>query len=429
MFDGIAYGKGGSVIGMVERLGHRRRALPSGSSQLPRRPISTPTPPPRISGTPRPQPRTSPSTSVMASFIDQPGVPAPHLRLTPQSAGMPPSTRDASILDSTDSAADGEVRRIPVCVQRLRQLDKPDNCLKTKSGASKSATPIYLRADRRSPLRIPRRSSSSTRTLGINGYYRVVLHRRSAQSHHRLRPSTRLSAIPERMGLPRRSLYAHSCSPARQPGRRVPRPRPLPQSTTPSAEVCHRQRSSAPFATIQAPRIATPEGPHRRISMACIRRRATLPLYTAQGPVQAPATPTSPTTPRSRPAPTLFQRLGVAGDHRNPCKQARDITRPAMPSPPTSPLDAELVDAAVTASPPSTGDQRALYDKHPGGQPRTSTDPGLKIRRPSQVLSSFPVDPILVIRTLDYASSGKPSATRTPGSSFRSFEIRQREDP
>ena len=96
---------------------------------------------------------------------------------------------------------------------------------------------------------------------------------------------------------------------------------------------------------------------------------------------------------------TLFERLGLARDP-GVLAQANLLTAEAFTG--RKPADPGLTDAAVTVS--AVDGDTALYDRLQAVA-ENATDPGLK-EDALHTLARF-TTPILAIRTLDYASSGK----------------------
>ena len=369
LFDGISYGKGGSVIGMVENYLGEELFRQGVHNYLQAHLYANATAEDFWNA----QTATShqPIDKIMASFIDQPGVPL--LTFGDASAGNVTVAQKRFFLTPTDSAST-EKWTIPVC---LKASDKPDN--PAKSG-KQVCTPI---APGQTTLPLAPKARLFFANAGDHGYYRTSY--TPAQRKAITSAAERSLSATERMGL-LGDEYALVLSGQQPIGDFLDLA--LSFKADPDASVI--DSALGKIAIIQAS-IATPEDADH---LDALLRRELAPVYAKVG---KPGHNESYNAQERR--TTLFQRLGVAGDPEI-LAQANVLTSDAFTT--RKSADAALVDAAVTVS--ALNGDATLYDKLQAVA-ENATDPGLKSDA-LRTLARFQ-SPLLVIRTLDYASSGK----------------------
>ncbi len=372
MFDGIAYGKAGAVIGMVENwvtpevfrqgvhnyLAAHLYANASAEDFWNAQTLNS----------------HLPVDKVMASFVDQPGVPL----LTfadAQPAGVPVSQKRFYLDPGAPAAKRDEAQASSVSAGWTVPV-----CLKT-SGAAR----CQLVSSTSGAIPAPSDAPFFYANAGDKGYFRV------AYSPAQLKSITARAAslsVPERIGF-LGDRWALTRAGQASVGDFLDLALALKQD--PSAEVLGDTVSTV--VAIRN-RIATPED---RAALNRILRAQYGPIYAAMGDLTADQKAKG-TLDQQQIRTELFQLLGAAEDPAV-LARARQITDDLLAG--KKPADPDIVDVAVGMS-ALTGDEE-FYNRILTVSEK-ATDPGLKIES-LQVLTRFR-DPKLVVRTLEYATSG-----------------------
>ena len=376
MFDGIAYGKAGAVIGMVEHYIGKEAFRQGVHNYLQAHLYANATAEDFWNA----QTANShlPVDKIMSSFVTQPGVPL--LTLSERQASGVPVAQSRFFLSSTAtaelSATDGKDQpdqrwTVPVC---LKTNDKPICRVLTPEDSS-----IPLPMDVGLPMLYA--------NAGGKGYYRTLVYAAAVQ---RDRGEGRDCADAAGEDRPAgRSLGAGSLR-AGTVGGYLDLVLALKQD--PNAAVLDSPINSLKRVDSD---IATDED---RAEFAAVVRRQFGPVYAALGsPVKGEP------FDRQQLRGTLFEMLGAAQDPAVLAQAQQLTTRVfAVDNKKDKTLDATLSDSAVLVS-ASNGDA-ALYDKLLAVS-RNSGDPGEKTDA-LRTLGRFR-DPALVKRTLDYLVSGE----------------------
>ncbi|WP_263367709.1 M1 family metallopeptidase [Edaphobacter bradus] len=368
MFDGIAYGKAGAVLGMVEKyLGEEvfRQGVHNYLAA-------------HLYGNARAedfwntQTATShlPVDKIMESFITQPGVPL--LTLSAQQSGGVPVTQSRFLLTAAPDSRTAQKWTVPVCLKTAGQpvcrvLTPEDSALPIPADASLPL--LYINA-------------------GGKGYYRTAYTQQQfdaivAKAETALTPTERIGLIGDRWALVRSGQgsvgdYMNLV---------------LALKNDPNAMVLQTALDKV-NRSIDA-RIATDED---RARLAKVLRSEFGPVYAALG-----APEKNEPFDRQQLRATLFELLGNAKDPAV-LAQARELTErsfaPGARKDKT--LDPLLTDAAILIT-AANGDA-ALYDKVMTAS-RDASNPDAQ----SDALRTLPRfrDPALVKRTLDYTVSGE----------------------
>jgi aminopeptidase N len=376
MFDGIAYGKAGAVIGMVEHYIGKEVFQQGVHNYLQAHLYANATAEDFWNA----QTANShlPVDKIMSSFVTQPGVPL--LTLSERQASGVPVAQGRFFLSSTVTAeptsTDGKNHQdthwtAPVC---LKASDKPICRVLTPEDSS-----IPLPMDIGLPMLYA--------NAGGKGYYRTLYtpHQYSAivtKAETALTPPERIGLLGDRWALVRsgQATVAGYLDLV------------LALKQDPNAAVLdlvHRQLEKVDSD------IATDKD---RAEFAAVVRRQFGPVYAALGsPVKGEP------FDRQQLRGTLFEMLGAARDPAVLAQAHQLTTRVfAVDNKKDKTLDATLSDSAVLVS-ASNGDT-ALYDKLLAVS-RNSGDPGEKTDA-LRTLGRFR-DPVLVNRTLDYLVSGE----------------------
>jgi aminopeptidase N/puromycin-sensitive aminopeptidase len=376
MFDGIAYGKAGAVIGMVEHYIGKEAFRQGVHNYLQAHLYANATAEDFWNA----QTANShlPVDKIMSSFVTQPGVPLLALSER-QASGVPVSQSPfflsapaAARLTATDGKGQQDQRwTVPVC---LKTSDKPICRVLTPEDSS-----IPLPMDVGLPMLYA--------NAGGKGYYRTLYTPQQysaivAKAETALTPPERIGLLGDRWALVRSGQatvggYLDLVLALKQ------------DSNAAVLDLVHRQLERVDSD------IATDED---RAEFAAVVRRQFGPVYAALGsPVKGEP------FDRQQLRGTLFEMLGAAGDPAV-LTQAQQLTTRvfAVDNKKDKTLDATLSDSAVLVS-ASNGDA-ALYDKLLAVS-RNSGDPGEKTDA-LRTLGRFR-DPALVKRTLDYVVSGE----------------------
>jgi aminopeptidase N len=370
MFDGIAYGKAGAVLGMVEHDLGKEIFRQGVHNYLQAHLYANATAEDFWNA----QTANShqPVDKIMSSFVTQPGVPL--LTLSEHQADSVPVAQSRFFLSSTAAAGKDQHWTIPVCVKTSNTPAPPICRVLTPEDSS-----IPLPIDASLPLLYA--------NAGGKGYYRTAYTPKQysaiiARAETALTPPEKIGLLGDRWALVRSGQgtvgeYLDLVLALRQ---------------DPNAAVLdtvHQQLEQVDS------KIATDQD---RAEFAAVLRRQFGPVYAALG---APAK--GEPFDRQQLRGTLFEMLGAA---RDPAvlDQAQKLTQRvfAVQNKKDKTLDATLSDAAVMVS-ATTGDA-ALYDKVLAIS-RVSGDPGEKVDA-LRTLARFR-DPALVRRTLDYTVSGE----------------------
>ena len=381
MFDGIAYGKAGAVIGMVEHYIGKEAFRQGVHNYLQAHLYANATAEDFWSA----QTANShlPVDKIMSSFVTQPGVPL--LTLSERQANGVPvaqrrfflsSTTAAGAADAKLAATDGKSQpdqrwTVPVC---LKTSDKPICRVLTPEDSS---IPIPM------DVGVPMLYANA----GGKGYYRTLYTPQQysaivAKAETALTPPERIGLLGDRWALVRSGKASV--------GGYLDLVLALKQDPNAAVlDLAHRQLEKVDSD------IATDED---RAEFAAVVRRQFGPVYAALGsPVKGEP------FDRQQLRGTLFEMLGAAQDP-TVLAQAQQLTTRvfAVDNKKDKTLDATLSDSAVLVS-ASNGDS-ALYDKLLAVS-RNSGDPGEKTDA-LRTLGRFR-DPALVKRTLDYLVSGE----------------------
>jgi aminopeptidase N len=376
MFDGIAYGKAGAVIGMVEHYIGKEAFRQGVHNYLQAHLYANATAEDFWNA----QTANShlPVDKIMSSFVTHPGVPL--LTLSERQASGVPVSQSRFFLFApataehmgTDGAAHPEQDwTVPVC---LKTSDKPICRLLTPEDSS-----IPLPMDVAMPMLYA--------NAGAKGYYRTLYTPQQykaivAKAETALTPPERIGLLGDRWALVRSGQAAV--------GGYLDLVLALKQDPNGAVlDLVHQQ-----LQKVDAD-IATDED---RMEFAAVVRRQFGPVYVALGsPVKGEP------YDRQQLRGTLFEMLGAAGDPAV-LAEAQQLTARvfAVDNKKDRTLDSTLSDSAVLVS--ARNGDAALYDKVLALS-RNSGDPGEKTDA-LRMLGRFR-DPALVTRTLDYLVSGE----------------------
>ena len=376
MFDGIAYGKAGAVIGMVENYIGKEAFRQGVHNYLQAHLYANATAEDFWSA----QTANShlPVDKIMSSFVTQPGVPL--LTLSERQASGVPVAQGRFFLSSTATAklaaTDGQNQpdprwTVPVC---MKTNDKPICRVLTPEDSN-----IPLPMDVGLPMFYA--------NAGGKGYYRTLYTPQQysaivAKAETALTPPERIGLLGDRWALVRSGQASV--------GGYLDLVLALKQDPNAAVlDLAHRQLEKVDSD------IATDKD---RAEFAAVVRRQFGPVYAALGsPVKGEP------FDRQQLRGTLFEMLGAAQDPAVLAQAQQLTTRVfAVDNKKDKTLDAALSDSAVLVS-ASNGDS-ALYDKLLAVS-RNSGDPGEKTDA-LRTLGRFR-DPALVKRTLDYLVSGE----------------------
>ncbi len=379
MFDGIAYGKAGAVIGMVEHYLGKEVFRQGVHNYLQAHLYANATAEDFWNA----QTANShlPVDKIMSSFVTQPGVPL--LTLSEQQAGSTPVAQSRFLLSSATATATRE---------RSPQRWTIPLCLKTGKTSGQPICRVLTPKDSSIPVPIDIAMPMLYANAGGKGYYRTAY--TAAQYKTILAKAETTLTPPEKIGLlgDRWALVRSGQGTVAGYLDLV-----LALKQDPNAAVldtAHQQLEKVDSD------IATGED---RIAFAAVVRRQFGPVYAAMG---SPAK--SDSFDRQQLRGTLFQMLGAAHDPTVLAQAQAMASRVyaadnrAADNRKDKTLDSALADSAVLVS-ASNGDA-ALYDKTLAIS-RSSGDPGEKTDA-LRTLARFP-DPALVKRTLDYTVSGE----------------------
>jgi aminopeptidase N/puromycin-sensitive aminopeptidase len=366
MFDGIAYGKAGAVIGMVEHYLGKEVFRQGVHNYLQAHLYANATAEDFWNA----QTANShlPVDKIMSSFVTQPGVPL--LTLSERQGGGVPITQSRFFLSSAATSQNTQRWTVPVCLKTngqpiCRVLTPEDSTLPVPADIAMPM--LYANA-------------------GGKGYYRTAYTAEQykaivAKAEATLTPPEKIGLLGDRWALVRSGQgtvagYLDLVLALKQ---------------DPNAAVldtAHQQLEKVDSD------IATDED---RVAFAAVVRREFGPVYAAMG---SPAKTDS--YDRQQLRGILFEMLGAAHDPAVLAQAQTNTARVDADNKKDKTLDAALADAAVLVS-ASNGDA-ALYDKMLAIS-KSSNDPGEKTDA-LRTLARFP-DPALVKRTLDYTVSGE----------------------
>jgi aminopeptidase N/puromycin-sensitive aminopeptidase len=368
MFDGISYGKGGAVLGMVENYVGPEVFRQGVHNYLQAHMYGNATAEDFWNA----QTATShlPVDKIMSSFVTQPGVPLLTLSRK-QADGLPTSQSRFFLSASDDPNPPSRGWTIPVCLKASGQ----PVCRVVAPGDSTLPVPadvgmlfVYANA-------------------ADKGYYRTVY--TPAQFSAILAKAETALTPPERIGLlgDRFALVRSGKSTVGDYLNLV-----LALKQDPAADVLDTANKQLQKVDSD---IATDED---RVQLAAMIRRQFGPVYTALG-----APEKNESFDRQELRGILFELLGAAQDPAV-LAQARQLTSRAYASgnKKDKTLDPRLADAAVLVT--STNGDAALYEEVLAAS-KDSSDPGDQTDA-LHTLARFR-DPALVTRTLDYTVSGQ----------------------
>jgi len=367
MFDGIAYGKAGAVLGMVENYLGEEVFRQGVHNYLQAHLYANATAEDFWNA----QTANShlPVDKIMESFVTQPGVPL--LALSEQQPGQIPIAQSRFFLSPTSTGSTAQQWTLPVCI---KTTGKPICRVITPQDAA-----LPIPADIGMPFLYDNANGK--------GYYRTAYTSQQfngiiAKAETALTPSERIGLVGDRWALVRSGQgtvgdYLNLV---------------LALKSDPNAAVL--DSALGKVDSIDA-RIATDDD---RTQLAAILRRELSPIYTALGK------PTkNESFDRQQLRALLFETLGAAKDP-TVLAEAQQLTDRAFADPnhKDKTLDTLLTDAAIAIT-TSNGDVM-LYDKILAAS-KDSRDPGQQ----SDALRNLArfCDPALVTRTLDYAVSGQ----------------------
>ena len=367
MFDGIAYGKAGAVIGMVEHYLGGEVFRQGVHNYLEAHLYANATAEDFWNA----QTANShlPVDKIMSSFVTQPGVPL--LTLSERQASGVPISQSRFFLSSTATAGRDQHWTVPVC---LKTSGQPICRVLTPEDSS-----IPLPMDVRFPMLYV--------NAGGKGYYRTAYTTKQysaivATAETALTPPEKIGLLGDRWALVRSGQGTV--------GEYLDLVMALKKDPNAAVlDTAHQQLEQIDSM------IATDQD---RTEFAAVLRRQFGPVYTAMGsPLKGES------FDRQQLRGALFEILGEAHDPVV-LAQAQQLTARvfAVENKKDKTLDATLSDAAVLVS-ASHGDA-ALYDKVLAVS-RNSNDPGEKADA-LRALAHFR-DPALVKRTLDYTVSGE----------------------
>jgi aminopeptidase N len=367
MFDGIAYGKAGAVIGMVENYLGKEVFRQGVHNYLQAHLYANATAEDFWNA----QTANShlPVDRIMSSFVTQPGVPL--LTLSERQASNVPVVQSRFFLSSTATAGKDQRWTVPVC---LKTSGQPICRVLTPEDSS---IPIPM------DVGLPMFYANA----GGKGYYRTAYTPMQykaivAKAEDALTPPEKIGLLGDRWALVRSGKGTV--------GDYLDLVLALKQDPNAAVlDTVHQQMEKIDSD------IATDED---RTQLAAVLRRQFEPVYAALGsPVK------NESFDRQQLRGTLFEILGAAHDPAV-LAQAQALTARtfAVENKKDKTLDTTLSDAAVLVS-AGNGDA-ALYDKVLAVS-RNSGDPGEKVDA-LRTLARFQ-NPVLVERTLDYATSGE----------------------
>ena len=367
MFDGIAYGKAGAVLGMVENYIGKEVFRQGVHNYLQAHLYANATA--EDFWTAQTANSHLPVDKIMSSFVTQPGVPL--LTVSERQASSVPVAQSRFFLSSTATGGRDQRWSVPVC---LKTSGQPICRVLTPED---STIPVPM------DIGLPMFYANA----GGKGYYRTAYTPKQysaivAKAETALMPPEKIGLLGDRWALVRSGQGTV--------GDYLDLVLALKQDPNAAVlDTAHQQ-----LQKIDA-NIATDED---RAAFAAVVRRQFGPVYTAMGsPVRGES------FDRQQLRGTLFEILGEA---RDPAvlEQAQQLTTRvyAVNSKKDKTLDATLADAAVLVS--TTNGDAALYDKVLAVS-RNSNDPGEQ-EDALRTLARFR-DPALVKRTLDYVASGE----------------------
>ena len=367
MFDGIAYGKAGAVLGMVENYLGEETFRQGVHNYLQAHLYANATA--EDFWTAQSANSHLPVDKIMESFVTQPGVPL--LTFSDVSAGNAPVAQSRFFLSTPANASTKQQWTLPICI---KTATKPLCRVLTPEDAS-----LPIPADASMPFFYANANSK--------GYYRTAytpsqFNAIVAKAETALTPAERVGLLGDRWVLVRSGQgnvgdYLNLVLALKQ---------------DPNAAVL--ENALGKVNTIDA-RIATDDD---RTQLATILYRQFRPIYAALG---QPSKGDSFDHQQLR--ALLFEILGAAKDPAI-LNEARQITDRAFAAPGSKDktLDPLLTDAAIAIA--SRNGDAALYDKVLAAS-KDSSDPGQQSDA-LRTLAHF-TNPALVTRTLDYAVSGQ----------------------
>jgi aminopeptidase N len=367
MFDGIAYGKAGAVIGMVENYLGKEVFRQGVHNYLQAHLYANATA--EDFWTAQTANSHLPVDKIMSSLITQPGVPL--LTLSERQAGGVPVAQSRFFLSSTANAGKDQRWTVPVCLKTsgqpiCRVLTPQDSTIPIPMDAGLSM--LYANAG----------GKGYYRTAYTPAQYKVIV----TKAESALTPPEKIGLLGDRWALVRSGQGTV--------GDYLDLVLALKQDPNAAVlDTAHQQMEKIDTD------IATDED---RVAFAAVLRRQFGPVYAQLGaPVKGES------YDRQQLRGVLFELLGAAHDPAVEA-QARQLTARAfaVENKKDRTLDPTLADAAVLVS-AGSGDA-ALYDKVLAVS-RNSGDPGEKTEA-LRTLGRFR-DPALVKRTLDYTVSGE----------------------
>ena len=375
MFDGIAYGKAGAVIGMVENWITPEVFRQGVHNYLAAHLYANATAEDFWNA----QTATSklPVDKVMSSFVDRPGVPL----LTfadQQAAGLPLSQRRFYLDPGSAGARRDEAQANDTSAGWTIPI-----CLKTNGGPQ-----CQLVSGSAAAIQPPVGAPFFYANAADKGYFRVAY--TPAQLKAITASAETALTVPERVGF-LGDRWALTRAGQGSVGDFLDLALALKQDQ--NAQVL--DVSLGTIGQIRA-RVAG-DSEDERARLNSVIRAQYGPIYAAMGPADGEAAKKA-SYDQQQIRTELFEALGSAGDPAI-LAHAREITDELLAG--KKPNEADIVDASVALA-ASTGDA-SFYDKILTVSQKTS-DPGLQIES-LQVLTRFR-DPALVTRTLEYATSG-----------------------
>jgi aminopeptidase N len=367
MFDGIAYGKAGAVIGMVENYLGKEVFRQGVHNYLQAHLYANATAEDFWNA----QTANShlPVDKIMSSFVTQPGVPL--LTFSERQASNVSVSQNRFFLSSTTTAAKDQQWTVPVC---LKTSGQPICRVLTPQDSS-----IPVPMDVGIPMFYANASGKGYyRTAYTPTQYKAIV----AKAETTLTPPEKIGLLGDRWALVRSGQGTA--------GDYLDLVLALKQDPNAAVlDTAHQQMERIDSD------VATEED---RVAFAAVVRRQFGPVYTAMGSPEK-----NESFDRQQLRGTLFQILGAAHDPAV-LAQAQQLTARvyAPDNKKNKTLDATLSDSAVLVS-ASNGDS-ALYEKVLAIS-RNSGDPGEKTDA-LRTLARFH-DPALVKRTLDYTVSGE----------------------
>jgi aminopeptidase N len=367
MFDGIAYGKAGAVIGMVENYLGKEVFRQGVHNYLQAHLYANATAEDFWNA----QTANShlPVDKIMSSFVTQPGVPL--LTFSERQASNVSVSQNRFFLSSTTTAAKDQQWTVPVC---LKTSGQPICRVLTPQDSS-----IPVPMDVGIPMFYANASGKGYyRTAYTPTQYKAIV----AKAETTLTPPEKIGLLGDRWALVRSGQGTA--------GDYLDLVLALKQDPNAAVlDTAHQQMERIDSD------VATEED---RVAFAAVVRRQFGPVYTAMGSPEK-----NESFDRQQLRGTLFQILGAAHDPAV-LAQAQQLTARvyAPDNKKNKTLDATLSDFAVLVS-ASNGDS-ALYEKVLAIS-RNSGDPGEKTDA-LRTLARFH-DPALVKRTLDYTVSGE----------------------